>query len=376
MSIQHYAIFSARYAPEVGGIESFTAHLSSELVRQGNAVTIVTSAIAAECGRSEQPDGVEVVRLPCRALMGGRLPLIKKCAQTRELLGGLRDDHITRILVNARFYELSLAGLRVARKLAVPVVLLDHGSAYLTLGDPVFDVALRAYEHAITSMGKRYKARYAGVSAMSAQWLKTFGVNTNTVIPNAIDAKAFRESASSKDFRNELGISRDQVLVVSVGRLSPEKGSRELVEAARLLGERYHFALAGDGALRQELSENLPQNVTLLGNLDHPHLSALLRDADLFCLPSRSEGFCTSLLEAGAWGLMPLMTHVGGSDEVMGNPVAYGMLLESMDQRAVARTIDEMHKRGALGHSVGLRHHVEESCSWKATVDALEKAFD
>lgn len=372
---QHYLIFAARYAPEVGGIESYTANLTDELVRQGHAVTIVTSAISAVLGRTKQDNGVEVVRLPCVALMGGRFPLVKRSAQTRELLEGLCRLGVTRVLVNARFYELSLVGLKVARKMSVPVVLLDHGSAYLTLGNPVLDLALRAYEHTLTALGKRPDVRYAGVSSMSARWLRTFGINTECVIPNAIDAPSFRGEASSRAFRDELGVRSGQTLVTSVGRLSPEKGSRELVEAARILGEDVQVAIAGEGSLRQELTRGLPANVTLLGNLNHADLSALLRDSDLFCLPTRSEGFCTSLLEAGAWGLMPLMTHVGGTDEVMGSPVRYGMLLEDMGAQTVARTIDAAVQACMTGHSDGFRCHVEKSCSWSATVDALDGAY-
>ena len=376
MSAQHYACFSARYAPEVGGIESFTAHLADELLRQGDEVTIVTSAISAPAGRSVLPNGAELLRLPCNALMGGRLPLVKKDAQERELLESLRGSHVTRVLVNARFYQLSLLGLGIARELGLPAVVLDHGSAYLTLGKPAYDLALKTYEHAITKMGKRYGARYAGISSMSARWLESFGIKTDLVIPNAIDAASFRALASQRSFRLELGMVPKQALLVSVGRLSPEKGSRELVEAARILGSRVQLALAGEGALRPELEEKLPSNVTLLGNLSHPDLSALLRDADLFCLPSRSEGFCTSLLEAGAWGLLPLMTHVGGTDEVMGNPPQTGRLLDDMSVSGLVAAVEEMLEQGETGHSDVLRWHVETSCNWESTVRALEAAYE
>ena len=375
MSPQHYLIFSARYAPEVGGIESYTANLSNELVREGHTVTIVTSGISASPGRTTQDNGVEVVRLPCRAMMGGRLPLVKRGALTKELLSGLGNTHPTRVLVNARFYELSLVGLRVARELAIPAVLLDHGSAYLTLGNAALDLALKTYEHAFTAWGKRYGARYAGVSAMSAQWLSTFGIKTDTVIPNAIDAPVFRAEASTRAFRTELGVQPEQVLIASVGRLSPEKGSRELVEAARAIGESVRIAIAGEGTLRQELTQCLPANVTLLGNLNHSDLSALLRDSDLFCLPTRSEGFCTSLLEAGAWGLTPIATHVGGTDEVMGNPRRFGLFLEDMSPQSVVCAIEDVMQSGATGHIDEHRRHVEENCSWKATVAALDAAF-
>lgn len=369
-----YVIFSARYAPEVGGVENFTAHLAHELVEEGHQVTVVTSALSAQPGAELQGDGVEVVRLPSRALMGGRLPLPRKDALFSELLAKVAEKKPNRVLVNTRFYGLSLVGLELARQVGAPVVVLDHGSAYLTLGNAAADVAIRIYEHVMTRLCRSFSPRFAGISTFSARWLKTFGIDTNLVIPNAIDAAAFRNEASSRDFRAELGVE-NQLLVVSIGRLTAEKGSRELVEAARLLGDGFAFAVAGEGPLRTVLERDLPANVTLLGNLGHPDLSALLSQADLFCLPTRSEGFCTSLLEAAAWGLTPAMTHVGGTDEVMGDPVRFGTLLASMEARDVADSLASLAQKSAVGTNAALRDHVENECSWPATARSLDQAF-
>jgi glycosyltransferase involved in cell wall biosynthesis len=373
-SAHRYVLFSARYAPEVGGVESFTAHLARELAEEGHRVTVVTSAIAAQPGVESQPDGVEVVRLPCRPLMGGRLPVPRKNALFKVLLARVEEARPDRVLVNTRFYGLSLVGLGLAQRIGAKAVVLDHGSAYLTLGNAAADVAIHVYEHVMTRRCCAYAPVFAGISSFSARWLRTFGIDTDVVIPNAIDAVAFREERSSRDFRQELGIDA-QKLVVSIGRLTPEKGSRELVEAARIVGGGFAFAFAGEGPLREVLERDLPQNVTLLGNLTHPDLSALLSQADLFCLPTRSEGFCTSLLEAGAWGLTPAMTHVGGTDEIMGDPVRFGALLPSMDAQDVAASLMRLERDGSTGRIEALREHVETNCSWRASARALDRAF-
>ncbi len=372
----NYAIFSARYAPEVGGVESFTANLAKELAAQRNGVTVVASNISGAQDHETQADGVEVVRLPCKPLMNGRLPLPKRNSSHKALLDSPCLKGVDRVLVNTRFYGHSLVGLRFAKERSLPAVVLDHGSDYLTLGNPVADAAIRAHEHLITRQCKSFSPTFAGISSASTRWLKTFGIETSLVIPNGIDAKAFREQSSGRDYRRELKVSESQPLVVSIGRLIPEKGMRELTEAARLLGSNYVFAIAGEGPLRRELEADLPNNVILLGNLSHPDVSALLSQADLFCLPSRSEGFCLALLEAGAWGLTPLMTHVGVTDEVMGNPVRYGRILSGVDSETIANTIAEMVAAGQLGHLNELREHVESSFSWQTSVKALEKAFD
>ena len=82
-----YCLFSALYAPHVGGVESYTAGLAKELARRGRRVTVVTCRLfPAHPERETQQDDVEVLRLPCRPLLGGRLPLLRRTAATRRAM--------------------------------------------------------------------------------------------------------------------------------------------------------------------------------------------------------------------------------------------------------------------------------------------------
>ena len=157
--------------------------------------------------------------------------------------------------------------------------------------------------------------------------------------------------------------------------LEPEKGALQFAQAAPLLGDDFVLALAGEGSQRTQIEGLGANNVLLLGQLGQPELSALLRDADVFCLPTRSEGFCTSLLEAAAQGAIPVMPHVGGTDEVMGwNPVHHGVMLKDNEPEAVAQAIREAAEQDGIAVQE-LREHVAMNCSWDATVKALEDAF-
>ena len=370
-----YAIFSALYAPHTGGVETFTQRLAHQLIEQGNRVIVVTSRLDDHASAHEvQDDGVEVYRLQCRPLLGGRLPVSRKNAEYKRMLIELADSDIDRVLVNTRFYRHSLEGVRFARRIGAPVVVLDHGSAYLTLGNATVDWFIERYEHAITRRMKKLAPAFAGISHASAGWLTHFGIETSAVIPNAIDVEQFRDAASERDFRGELA-ARDKTLVAFVGRLEPEKGALAFAQAAPMLGDSYVLALAGDGSQRAQLEELGASNVILLGQLDQPDLSALLRDADVFCLPTRSEGFCTSLLEAAAQGAVPVMPHVGGTDEVMGwDPTRFGVMLKDNEPKAIARAIREAVAQDDVV-ARELMEHVTIDCSWNVTTDALKEAF-
>ena len=142
--------------------------------------------------------------------------------------------------------------------------------------------------------------------------------SNSSVLNNSIDADLFRSMSSGRDFRGELGLGESTLLVSSIGRLVPEKGVTCISRPACALRDAdVRFVLAGDGPLRAEVEGCGCPNVTYVGRLSEGDVSALLRSSDAFCLPSRSEGFSTSLLECAACAAVPIVTHVGGVDELI-----------------------------------------------------------
>lgn len=375
-----YALFSALYPPHIGGVESFTFHLAHALAARGNAVTVVTNDTEGMGAGAADEDGVEVVRLPCRPLAGGRLPFPVRDARFRALDARLRAERWDGILVNARFYPHSLHGMRLAREQGIAPVVLDHGSAPLCVGNPAADRVIWAYERAITAWGRaRYRPRYFGVSAKSAQWLRAFGITAEGVISNSIDAAAFRASSSGRDFRRGLGIAADQPLIAFVGRLVPEKGVPALIEASRdagVQGTGAVIALAGAGPLGDAVAQAASSTLRPLGPLPPADVSALLQQADLLCLPTRSEGFSTTLLEAAACGTPAVVTDVGGAAELIPS-AGYGTIIPSADAAQVARAIRRLAADRPLLAEQGarVRERVETGFSWDRTAARVEEVL-
>ena len=120
------------------------------------------------------------------------------------------------------------------------------------------------------------------------------------VIPNPV----FKLPAASTS-----GMHRTRFVVVSIGRLQKVKGHDQLIKAFAMIANDlpdWDLCIYGEGPERRSLQElihvyNLDIRVTL-----GPHtgdVGSLLKDADLFVLPSRTEGFPNALAEAMAWGL-------------------------------------------------------------------------
>ena len=300
--LETYCIFSANYLPNTGGVESYTQNLAKALAEMGNHVIIVTMNVFGLAQHEFLEEGIEIVRLPCYKALKGRYPIPRRNQLYKSELRSLEGRDIDFIVINTRFYPHSFTGMKLAVQKAIVPIVIDHGSAHLTMGNKVIDIFVSAFEHVLTRSILRYPADYYAVSQAGVEWLCHFGIQAQGVLNNSIDAGRFRESSSHRDFKNELMLNGDSFVVVFVGRLIPEKGIKQLVESAKLLinNPTVQFVVAGDGPLQKYICDtNLP-NIHLTGRLNSTDIAALYKMADVNCLPSRSEGFATTLLEAAA----------------------------------------------------------------------------
>lgn len=372
-------IFTHHYHPQLSGIGNFVDGLAHALAARGDRVVIVTNdSMRVGVGRSVE-NGLEIIRLPCISLLDGRLPLPKKTSDYYRLLQSLDDYEWDGVLINTRLFPLSLEGLKFAANHNTRAVVLDHGSAYLSFNKPFLDFFVRRYEDWITDRVKLFKPDFYGISSKSVEWLQHFNINTKGVISNSINASFYRSISSGRDFRSELGVPQSSLVVAFIGRLIPEKGIYSIIEAAcakNIATRDIYFLLAGDGPLANEVKEACSSNLFWLGRCSTEDISSLLQQADVLCLPTRSEGFSTVLLEASACGTPAVVTDVGGARELIPDD-SYGTIIQSMSSDEVAWALCRLFDdRSLLSlQSRNSRALVEERYCWDATARDVEKAF-
>ena len=164
--------------------------------------------------------------------------------------------------------------------------------------------------------------------ATRADFMETYHVPSERVahIPNGVDAANYEPvslQAARPAVRSELGLSPQDQALVSVGSLSAEKGISELLRMVKALatdGLLVHLLLAGDGPLREALEAQatdlrIPDRVHFMGS--RSDVECVLAAADLFVLPSRTEGMPGVLIEAGMAGLPSVAYDVGAVSEVI-----------------------------------------------------------
>jgi colanic acid/amylovoran biosynthesis glycosyltransferase len=144
-----------------------------------------------------------------------------------------------------------------------------------------------------------------------------------------------------------------------VGRLSPEKAQRILIDAvARLVkeGRRVRLRLVGEGPDRLNLETHivacgLSDTVSLEGGLNQDQLKALYRESDAFALASFAEGVPVVLMEAMAMEIPCVATWITGVPELIQDGID-GLLVAPSDvgqlSRAIARLMDDPDLRSRI----------------------------
>lgn len=370
----NFLFFSAQYLPTVGGVERYTAGLARRLAAGGHGVTIVTSQLPG-LAESEVSDGIRVERVLSHRLMGGRFPAVKYFREKKRILKLIGQADFA--VVQTRFYPLSLVAVRLCRKAGKKAIVIEHGTAYL-LRDGITGLFGKAYEHAACSFVKRFCGDFYGVSLACCRWLENFGIHTEKTLYNSVDSRRIKAAAISgrEGLMRRLPDTNGKFVVTFSARFIPEKGPLQLISAfGRLSKGRDDMLLvmAGDGPEAGKAREIRGENVIFAGRLPYDENMALLALGDVFCLPTFSEGFATTVLERTAAGTCVLTTPTGGSPELIISP-EHGLLFENMDEDSIYKALKYAYENPRWRKEAAKKAYgvLLRKFTWEKTASKLE----
>lgn len=155
----------------------------------------------------------------------------------------------------------------------------------------------------------------------------------------AIDTELFCKYRQVRDI-----LSKPKI--ISVGRLTWNKGYDYAIEALSKLPFDFDFTIIGDGSDNERLlfaayQFGILDKVHLLGRKSHDEIVGYMKEADLYIQPSVQEGFCNAVLEAQASGLICIVSDAGGLSENVENGVS-GIVVPKRDANALANAIMEV----------------------------------
>lgn len=203
-----------------------------------------------------------------------------------------------------------------------------------------------------------------------------------TTVINRIDTERFARGQPASDMRKRLGLQTEHAVIATVARLSPPKGHSFLLESVSLLLPKHpllKLLLAGDGELKESLYRqshalHIDGCVIFLGS--RSDITDILSAADIFVLPSISEGTPLALIEAMASGKPIIATNIPGIAKLIEHEKT-GVLVPPGDADALAEAVDRLLRAPAMARSMGdaARSIAREKFDIRATIVELEKLW-
>ncbi len=383
-------IATDQYEPMVGGVPTVTRELARGLAERGHAVEVLAPSASGRNGISASAGPGSAGRLTVASRRSVRWPWYEdqrlgllSPAAARELIDGFAPDvvHVHSPLT------LGAAARSAARRRRVPVVYTnhylpanvhptasraDHGASASPPGSArvarvsaaarataaavggsagtLFDVGFYGY---LTGFANRCD-RVTAPTSTALLLLRDHGLRApSQVVSNGVDLDAFSPGQADESLRRRHGLPSARPLILSVGRLSPEKRADVLIEAvARQEVEDAVLALAGSGpdegrlrALAARLG--VSERVRFLGFIPGADLPGLYRLADAFAITSEAELQSLVTMEAMASGLPVVAVNAGALGELV-HPGENGFLTRPGLVGDVAGSLDLLCRDAAL----------------------------
>lgn len=367
-------LMTRRFPPAPGGVESQVSQIAYRLAKRGHRVRVYASDLYSDIplrrlprGNDHNARGIEISRhmgvpVPGRMSKGTSFAPTLLLAILKMNSPDLVHCHGFNLLtVSASFL---MQGVRKCKVICTP-----HVDPSLLSGN------LSAF------VMRRFDGLVA-LTQIERKRMLELGVDRSKirVIPNGVDMDAFNDLPTRDYFRRKNGIANH--LILYAGRIDALKGCAVLIEAVSLVQRRIGdctlvFAGPDWGSTEylRELSYRREVRTIFTGNLSSSELRSALAACDVFVLPSFSESFPISILEAMLAGAPVVATRVGGIQAIVHDEDS-GLLVPPGDNKGLADAICRILEDRQL--SAKLAKNAKSSASKytiERTVNELENFY-
>ena len=337
--------------PRVGGSAYANIELLVALAERGHRVRCISHMSTQDMARADRdfawegsqlevyPLGPEYIRSAHEPTAG---EMITRSARTTTKLNELIDEEDPDVLMIGH-ESLAPYTTPEARRLGLPIVQVLHGSLTQRMDAGEFtpgytDLFFKAVSAADVVVG---------VSDYLADVVRRHRVTHATYIHNGTDTGLFTP-VDSKDphFLESLGIPEGSTVVLHASNLKAIKRPLDIVESAAeavRLQPSLVYVIAGDGDLREAMEDRARElgvydNFRFVGIVPFQRIPKYFQNADIFALPSESEGFGRVIREAQASGAVPIASNVGALPEVITHGTD-GLVYPVGDTKGLTRSV-------------------------------------
>jgi len=356
------AILAGFVPTQVGGTEIATCYLAQHLAERGHQVHIITGDIPSI---APQIDGIQIHKV--RIIRGKLLEFISFLVACISIIRKIKPD-----IVHAQ---------NIVRALPARVIKAILGKPYVVYGRGSDIYFLSSFNRFISRIALSGASRLIAQTDDMKKSLSRLYRRNIVVIPNGVELDKFT-GISREESRHQLRINDQEKILLFVGRLEPIKGVRYLVEAMSLIAQenKVRLLIVGDGGERQMLETlaarlKLTASISFQGQVPHDTIPQYMAAGDIFILPSLSEGFPLTSLEAMASGLPIIATEVRGMPEIIAEG-ENGFLVPPRKPRKLAEKIllllnnSELREKMARNNREKARQY-----SWENVAKKLDEVY-
>ena len=271
-------------------------------------------------------------------------------------------------LIHAHDWMTFFAGLEIQQLSGKPLVLHIHSLQYDRAGPLFKDWIYQAEQKAM-----QVADLVITVSSYTAQIAhQHYGIEKSKLKPIHNGAEALEPFRASKPFREKL--------VLFLGRLTAQKGPELFLDIASKVLEQtpdVTFVMAGQGEKLSGLIQygayhNLGDRLHFTGFLNRDEIHQLLAKTDVYCMPSVSEPFGLSALEAAQFGIPAVISRQSGVSEVL----QQARKADYWDTQAMAEHITEL-VTNPEAHALASKASFEDAvaCTWKRAANEVLRQY-
>ena len=309
------AVVTETWPPEVNGVALTLAKLVHGLCQRNHAVQLIRPRQDKNEMALVQDDMSELL---LTGLPIPRYPQLKLGLPSKKALIRAWTLHRPDLVHIATEGPLGWSALQAARRLRLPVTSdfrtnFQSYSKHYGVGwlrKPIVAYLRKFHNNTACTMVPTHLLKSE---------LQKLGFDNLRVVARGVDTGMFHPRHRSETLRQSWGADDNTLVLLSVGRLAPEKNLDLVVkayQALRAAQRPVRLVFAGDGPYRAELQARCPDAV-FLGMCDHQTLSTVYPSADLFLFPSLTETFGNVTLEALACGTPVLAFDSAAASELV-----------------------------------------------------------
>ena len=197
------------------------------------------------------------------------------------------------------------------------------------------------------------------------------------VVSRGVDTKLFNIAKRDTSLRSSWGATDDTKVLISVGRMAPEKNLDQVLktyDALKSTGQAFKLVMVGDGPLKEQFQKRYPE-IIFPGMLSQTNLATYYASSDLFIFPSQTETFGNVTLEALASGIPVLAFDCAAARDWVQTGVNGWLIAENNPEGFAAQAVTIFNSKDLLDQITQSTRQQVVHLDWDQIAEQVESVF-